>query len=269
LTYRASGQAEAAKKDADQSKIIADYRKALTAMDDYLRTHSINEAKKPWDTPDPLDFQPHAILITRAETKTALGDEQSSTAMYEDAIKDSDTYLRLEHIGASEKAQGYYTRGVALRMLNRLDEAVADFTNAIEQSKQSVQPGYPEASLRRGIIFFRQGQYDLAIDDFEDAAYASPFQSDPRAMLWRGLAYAKNGDLNEATRSYTKAIMTYNEFVPAYMNRGLAHMKTGRYADAYADFNNVVRLDGDNAEAKMYRDAAKRNHEQSLGLTSN
>ena len=270
LTYRSNARLEAAKKDYDQSKALADYRKAIQAMDTYLKTHDINESRKPWDTPDPLDVQAHSILLARAETKTSIGDEQGSSAMYLDAIRDCDRFLALDHVGPGEKSQGHYDRGLALRMLNRFEEAKVEFSKSIEQAKQAPQQSNPgQAYLRRGIIHFRQGDYDLALQDFGDATYASsPIQADPRAMLWTGLCHAKKGDLHAATRAYTTAITAYRDFAPAYMNRGLAHMKTGRYADAHEDFNSVLRLDANNAKAREYRDAAKRQQDESVSLIS-
>ncbi|MFC1757920.1 tetratricopeptide repeat protein [Planctomycetota bacterium] len=260
LTYRSSGRSEAAKKDFDQNKVLADYRRSLQAMDTYLKNHNINDSTKPWDDVDPLDPQPHAILLARAELKIDIGNEEGSESQYQGAIADTDTYIALEHIGPGEKAQGHFTRGLALRMLNRFEEAKTEFTKSIEQAKQSRQQGFVgQPYLRRGIVHFRQGNYDLALQDFNDATYStSPIQADPRAKLWIGLCHAKQGDMHAATEAYTTAIGAYRDFLPAYMNRGLAHMKTGRFSDAFDDFTMVLRLDADNANAKTYREAAKR-----------
>ena len=38
------------------------------------------------------------------------------------------------------------------------------------------------------------------------------------------------------------------------MNRGIAYMKMGRYERAALDFNEVLRLDRKNSEAKSLRD---------------
>ncbi|MCA9212011.1 MAG: tetratricopeptide repeat protein [Planctomycetales bacterium] len=264
FTYRSSAKAEANKKDFDQAKVISDYRKSIQSMDTYLKHHNVNEEQKPWDDSSPLDIPPHSVLIARAEAKVDLGDEQSSNAMYEDAIKDCDSFLRIAHIGPAEKSQGYYVRGLALRMLNRLDEAVDDLTKSIDNAKQTQQATYAgQAYLRRGIILFRQGKYHEAIKDFDDATFAnSPIQADPRAMLWLGFCHARLGDLDSASRAYTSAIRVYSDFVPAYMNRGLLRMKTGRFADAYDDFNSVIRLDPGNKSAAKYRDAAKKYADQ-------
>ena len=271
LTYRSSGRSEAAKKDFDQQKVLADYRKSLKSLDTYLKNHDVNASTKPWEDVDPLESRPHSILLARAELKIDMGDEEDAPSMYEDAITDADRFIALEHIAAGEKAQGHYTRGLALRMLNRFEEAKKEFTKSIEQAKQSRQQGYAgQPYLRRGIIHFRQGNYDLALQDFDDATFStSPIQADPRAMLWIGLCHAKQGDMHSATRAYTTAIGAYRDFLPAYMNRGLAHMKTGRFADAHEDFNMVLRLDADHESARTYRDAAKRQlDEMSLSISS-
>jgi tetratricopeptide (TPR) repeat protein len=261
FTYKARASFEAANPAPDSQKIVASYRASISSLDRFLASHSVAVRPKPWEPTDPLEVQPIAALLTRAETYIDLGDELGrDRKQYQLAIADCEQYLSLAHLTASERAQGHFTRGVAKRMLNDFPGAIDDFGSAIRLVKQTLRPYYPEAHLRRGIIYFHQGAYDRAITDFQEATInpTSPLQADPRAMLWLGLAYVKQNNLEMAVQSYTRAIAGYDDYGPAYVNRGLTYMKLGRYDRALNDFNAALRLDGSNQKVKRYRDQALR-----------
>ena len=144
-------------------------------------------------------------------------------------------------------------------MMGNLDVAIDEFGSALRYSKQTPRPYYPDANLRRGIIYFRQEKYDLAIEDFQEAAVnpGSPLQEDPRATFWLGLAFARKANYPDAARAYTRAINSYPEYTAAFVNRGLAYLKSGRYERAFSDFNIAVRLDSTNETARKYREIAR------------
>ena len=266
FAYRNRAQLESSKPNPDTGKMIADLNAALTAMDSYLAAHGNTPRLKPWEKPEPLEIQMQSVLISKAETLISLGDEQDKNkSRYQAAIGVADRYLRLAELPPDEEAQGHYVRGLALRMLGNLEQAIDEFGEAISLSRQAGQPN-PEASFRRGILYFRQGDYDRALSDF-DNALLNPisFQADSRVLFWKGLANAKLEKPNEAIRNYSLAIRNYPNYRYALLNRGLAYLDTGKDEKALQDFNTLLRIDRTDKKAASYRSITKdRMNEKSL-----
>jgi len=243
----------------DGAAIVQDLRDSLRHLDGYLKTARLGEKTPPWTTQDPIRVEPDSVALTRVETAIALGDELEGaerTELYQSALADSDKMLALELSGI-DKARAHYTRGVALRMQDQLLPAVDAFTEAI-QAWPSLYGAYSEAHLRRGICYYHLGEYGEALQDFDAAAAMAnnPYAYEPRAMLWAGMTQVKQGDMDAAIRSYTRAVTTAPSYVPSLINRGLAYLHQGRYQAAVDDFDTVLRLDPHHADALAYRKLA-------------
>lgn len=270
--YAGRGEVEGRNTDGDTDKIVADFEAALRSLDDYLVGKPIEAKTKPWDEQDPLEVRPINMVRLRADVLKKLGDEfgPAGHGYYSQSIAESDRLLALDP-ESTDAAAAYFNRAVAKRMLGQLDDAVQDFTTCLAETKKTQTRSYlSEASLRRGIIFFHQGKYELAVSDFENATSWSqnPFASEPRAAFWLGLTYAKQGKQGDAIRAYTQALRSYPEFVNALLNRGLALTNMGRYEMAIEDFSAVVRLDPKNQQAKGYLEIAKQRLHGSPGVVS-
>ena len=72
----------------------------------------------------------------------------------------------------------------------------------------------------------------------------------PEVHYNRGLAYRRNGELEQAAVDYTQAIELDPKFTAAYSNRGYVNFKLGDLAGALADFRKVLELDPQNADAR-------------------
>jgi tetratricopeptide (TPR) repeat protein len=177
-----------------------------------------------------------AALCEAAKTEK---DDAKKQADYQLAIAECDKLLEL--VGdnptyASVKAATQFRKGVCLRMMGKLSDAINAFSDALKTN-----PDLGEAYIRRGICFFNLNENDLALADFQKAATLS--YDEPRARLWEGFAEAKLGDYHEAIRAYGEAITASDRFVPAFVNRGLAYMMIGDYDKALADFDEAIRLE--------------------------
>ena len=177
-----------------------------------------------------------AVLIELGKTSD---DEALKEQAYETALADCDRLLELlgdSPIYASIRSATEFRRGVALRMLGQLGEAINALTEAL-----NINPDLGEAYLRRGICFYHVGENDLAVADFQQAAIIA--YDDPRPRLWEGFAQAKAGNLYEAVRAYGQAIAQSDRYVPAYVNRGLTYMMLEDYQKAIEDFHEAIRLE--------------------------
>ena len=61
----------------------------------------------------------------------------------------------------------------------------------------------------------------------------------------RGLAYYYKGDYDRAIQDYDEAIRLNPNFAPAYYNRGLACRQKSQKKQAIADFRKVLELTDD------------------------
>jgi len=86
-------------------------------------------------------------------------------------------------------------RGLICKDMENYDQAIADFTRAIE-----LNPGYPGIYNNRGGVYAKKGQYDKSIADFTRAIELDPVYA--QAYDNRGLAYAFKNDTDRAGRDW-------------------------------------------------------------------
>jgi tetratricopeptide (TPR) repeat protein len=132
-------------------------------------------------------------------------------------------------------AVAYRNRGVGHFNKREDDEAIADFTRAIELDRN-----YTPAYRGRGRAMARKGELDRAIVDFNEA-----LRLDPKAVAIyndRGLAWRMKGDLDRAFEDFNAAIRLDSGYAAAYHNRAYAWDLKGDLERAIADYDEAVRL---------------------------
>ena len=145
---------------------------------------------------------------------------------------------------------GHLVLGVVLRRLGDFRGSVEACTKGIE-----IDPQEPELYLRRGIAWFHQGLYGIALEDFEDAAGIA--YEDPRPELWRGLTLIELERPLEAINAYASAIRRDRTCMLAYLNRGLTYLATDEPRKAEFDFNQAIRQKPKDARAWFNRGVAQ------------
>jgi tetratricopeptide (TPR) repeat protein len=66
-------------------------------------------------------------------------------------------------------ADAYYNRGVAYAKKSQYDQAISDYTKALE-----INPKFAEAYYNRGVAYGRKGQLDRAMEDYTRALEIDP-----------------------------------------------------------------------------------------------
>jgi tetratricopeptide (TPR) repeat protein len=122
-----------------------------------------------------------------------------------EAISHLDESIRLY----PKSAESYYYKGIAFSSLNRNEEAINEFNNALklETNKQIIASIYK----RRGTAYAKLKSFPFAIDDLN------------------------------------KAIMLRNKYTAAYLERANVYLCMGKYKQAVKDYNFVIQLKPDNA----------------------
>jgi protein O-mannosyl-transferase len=129
----------------------------------------------------------------------------------------------------------YFLRGGAYMNEKRNDEAIKDFTKAIE-----LKPGFAEAYFNRGVVFIDEKRNDEAIRDFNKAI---ELKSDCfPAYVNRGIYFGMEKRYDEAIKDLSKAIELKPGYALAYYNRGLYNFYSGNKIAACIDLEQAARL---------------------------
>ncbi len=181
-----------------------------------------------------------------AETYFRWGNAKHELGLYQSAIADYDTAIRLK----PDDANAYYNRGVAKGKLGQHFAAIADFDTAIR-----LKPDYANAYGNRGVAKGKLGQHFAAITDFDTVIRLKP--DDANAYINQGLAKGKLKQYDAAISDYDTAIRLKPDDADAYYNRGNAKADLGQYFAAIADYDTAIRLKPDDADAYYNRGITK------------
>lgn len=141
------------------------------------------------------------------------------------------------------------------------------FNEARRAATEAIQldPQYAKAYHKRGICYFHQGDYDLAIGDHTAAIRLDPQYAE--AYLSRGINYGSKDNADQAIRDFTEAITINPQYAYAYYLRGVYYRWKRNYDQAIRDLTEAVRLDPYQAEAHFARGLAyylNKNYEQAV-----
>ncbi len=146
----------------------------------------------------------------------ARGSSLLATAKADDAIACLQRAVQID--GHSHEAHN--TLGCALLAQKRYLEAITALHRAVE-----IYPSYPEAYFNLGLTLYAAGMYAEAADMYRRAAQ---FRSYPQALLNRGFALRKTGDLDAAIASFHEALALSPTFDQAMHNLGATLADTGK-----------------------------------------
>ena len=150
---------------------------------------------------------------------------------YEEAIKDYSKAIELD----GKFIPAYYNRGIAYCEKGSYEEAIKDYSKAIELDGK-----FAHAYYGRGNVYYKKGANEEAIKD-----YSKAIELDGKfahAYYGRGNVYYKKGANEEAIKDYSKAIELDGKFVHAYHGRGRAYCEKGLYEEAIKDYSKAIEL---------------------------
>jgi tetratricopeptide (TPR) repeat protein len=144
-------------------------------------------------------------------------------------------------------------RGFAFSQAGRVQEAIADYTRAIEM------PGAPLAVvawalINRGEAFGQANRFKEAVADYTCAIELQnvPPEHVAQALVMRGIVFEQAGQAEEAIADYTRVIerpgVPAQKVAWALTNRGAVLGRAGRAEEALADYSRAIELPGVPAE---------------------
>jgi tetratricopeptide (TPR) repeat protein len=156
----------------------------------------------------------------------------------------------IEH-GSENDAFAYMIRGLAYAEQGNFDLAMKDYNRTI-----ALHPFDASAYIYRGTLYWKLGQPHRAREDYDTAIARDP--SNASAYYYRGIVHEELGQIQRAIEDYSAAIKLNRSFPSAFSNRGLLFAKMGRYDLAIEDFTTAVSLRPGHADDHIRRGRAFR-----------
>ena len=168
---------------------------------------------------------------------------------FDDAIRCYSNAIELSPADSYSAFSAYNYRGHTHRRRCNWEEAIEDFTKAIE-----LEPDRDQGYNNRGAVYYEQGNWEEAIEDFTRAIKLNP--NNDQAYYNRGTTYCKQDNPDKAIEDYTKAIELNPDNDQTYNNRGAVYYEQGNWEEAIADHTKAIELNPDNALAYKNRGEA-------------
>ncbi len=135
----------------------------------------------------------------------------------------------------AETANDHLERGNAWYDLKSYDNAINEFTRAVELDPQMIK-----AYQMRGLIWMDKEDYDKAIADGGMAIAIDPRCKEAFAL--RGLAFFKKGEFDLTIADMSKVMEIDPTYALVYQGRGRVWVRKHEYGKAIADYDEAIRL---------------------------
>jgi len=173
------------------------------------------------------------------------------TEAFDQALKDLNSALEVAPQSSKVTAIIYCRRGDVYSRLKQYELAIADYNKSIAINPEPSNSSYPN----RGWIYYTTGNMAGTIADYTKSLEAMPRAGD---YVVRGYAYIKVQQFERAVEDLTAAIRLNPGFDEAYSNRAIAYGNMGRHEQALADFNKALDLNPANETAKIGKAVAEK-----------
>ena len=137
--------------------------------------------------------------------------------------------------GGGNEAEQHYKAGVELLNEDRLEEAIAEYDEAIR-----LNPDYAFAYIDRGVAYHNLGQDERATQDYDEAIRIDPQFALPYNN--RGRLYFDLDQYERAIQDFDEAIRLDPEYGNAYASRAMAYTILRRDTEAQQDIDRILEL---------------------------
>jgi len=138
-----------------------------------------------------------------------------------------------------DNIQAYLDRGIAWHSKGEYDKAINDYNEVLGRDAKN-----HAARSQRAKAWYDKQRYDKAISDFDAAILLAP--NDAELYNLRGFSRLSTGDYEKAVTDFTESLRL-NPRAYTFSERGRAWTMKGEVDKAIADFNEAIRLDRENA----------------------
>jgi len=104
--------------------------------------------------------------------------------------------------------------------------------------------------LQAGVDSFRQGEYEVALQQFQQAKLLRPNDAILENLI--GLTETRLGHIDQANRDYESAIRLNPTFADPHKNLGVNYLQAGEYVQATAQLKDTLALNSGDSAAHYY-----------------
>jgi len=130
-----------------------------------------------------------------------------------------------------------------------------DESEWVESAKKQIQNAYElnrnhvQVHIVLGMINTGTGNYDQAVQNFNDALKADPVNAEAYMGLAR--AHERNGDHQQAEETYLRSIRLKPDYWAGYNSLGAFYLRINKFKEAEKQFKSVIELTPDNYRGYM------------------
>jgi len=166
------------------------------------------------------------------------GEEDFRRRDFKKSVEDYDRAIEIARkSGAEDVAAPWYSKGAALVVLGRYEEALKAIDEALK-----INPNNEVAWVNKGNALSRMNDYKGALRSFNAALRANPRYE----VAWnnKGNALARLGRYREALKCYELALQIDSDYRGAWVNKGYVLAKLGEFEEAAKCAETVMKLSG-------------------------
>jgi predicted O-linked N-acetylglucosamine transferase (SPINDLY family) len=172
-----------------------------------------------------------SIEPRQAEAHCNLGLALQKMQRLDEALNHYDQAIDLR----SDYVEAYCNRGAALKEKQDFIGAIANYDKAI-----TLNPRYAAAHYNRGNALKELNRFVEAVASYDDATKINPNYAE--AYSNRGVAMMMSGQLTQAVSSFDKAIAIRTELLDAHLNRGSSLNRLKLLEEALESYETALRL---------------------------
>ena len=138
----------------------------------------------------------------------------------------------------SLETEELFQKGNSLLEEGHLLEAIDIYAEVVDADS-----GHMNAYANRGLAHSYLEDYEQAIEDFTKALELDPTRENlelPTLFLNRGFAYSNAGEVEKAFEDYGQALRINSTFAEAFCNRGMLNQKQKLMERALSDYRMAV-----------------------------
>jgi type IV pilus assembly protein PilF len=176
---------------------------------------------------------PDPLVLKKAETHRALASNKLNEGEFEMAIRQYQQSLEL----IPNDAETHFGLGEAYRRKSEFRLAETHFRRALK-----IDPTHSEAHLNLAVIYLHEGRWAEAIAENSKLIEDPTFLRPARALVNRGWAHYKSGDLVGAEKDLRDALAFEGRNLQALLNLGIVTYAQGEVVESVGLFESVIDL---------------------------
>ena len=148
-----------------------------------------------------------------------------------------------------KQADAEYLLGLVYLSASKYKDAQEHFREAVR-----INPYMTDAHNNLGVVYKELKDYDRSLEEFQAALKDKTYATPQKIYANMGHLYLAQGNSAEAVRSFQQAVAIKPDYLLGMLGLGMAYQMSGRTDLAQKEFQRVVQVGPDSAEAGRARE---------------